>query len=122
MNIQYERSTDTMDVSLGSVSQSGPDDEFANGLSGLGGSSSNSRRKPRQPSSKTVQTYDWDIDRVTRLMVKPNVGPSTPVASRITMVYESRFFKVSSTKIGFRTGDRVGNRFLNDELVRDLWT
>ena len=55
-------------------------------------------------------------------MVKPNVGPSTPVASRITMVYESRFFKVSSTKIGFRTGDRVGNRFLNDELVRDLWT
>jgi hypothetical protein len=59
------------------VLQHGPDGEFANGLSGLGG-------KRAKPDTKADQTYDWVIDRVTRLIVKPNVGPITPVASRMT--------------------------------------
>jgi hypothetical protein len=37
MTIRYEGNTDTIDMSLPSVKQSGPDGEFANGFSGLVG-------------------------------------------------------------------------------------
>ncbi len=84
-----------LDLPLASVKQSGPDGEFANGLSGLGGCNSNGNSKPRKrtkPALKADQTYDWVIDKVTRLIVKPNVGPVTPVASRMFMMYQSSFF------------------------------
>jgi hypothetical protein len=51
-------------VPLASVKQPGPDGEFANGLSGLGGNSSSGSSKPRKrtkPALKADQTYDWAI-------------------------------------------------------------
>jgi hypothetical protein len=69
---------------------------------------------------KADQTYDWAIDKVTRLIVKPNVGPVTPVASRMFMVYESSFFineawvPQDEAEIGLLDA-------LGDEVVRNLW-
>jgi hypothetical protein len=47
MTIQYEGCPDTVDLPLASIKQHGPDGEFANGLSGLGGCSSRSSSRSR---------------------------------------------------------------------------
>jgi hypothetical protein len=91
MSISYEGTIDTVIVPLASVKQPGADGEFANGLSGLGGCSrSGSRpRKRSKAASKTDELHFWAVDKITRLIVKENVGGITSVASRITSVASS---------------------------------
>jgi hypothetical protein len=123
MTIQNEGSSGTMDLPLASIKQAGPDGEFANGLSGLGGCSSSGSKKLRKrtkPALKTEQTYDWAIDKVTRLIVKPNVGPVTPVASRMFIVYESSFF-IGEEWVPQEEAEIGLLEALNNELVRDFW-
>jgi hypothetical protein len=122
MTIRYEGNTDTIDMLLASVKQSGPDGEFANELSGLGGCSSGSSSKVHKltkTTTKADQLHDWVIDKVTRLIVKPNVGPITPVASRMFMVYESNFF-IGEDWVPQEEEEIGLLESLNDELVCDV--
>ncbi len=89
--IQYEGSIERINVPIGSVRRPGPDGEFANGLSGLGGGASTSSRlsRRRKRANKASQKYDWAIDNITKIFVKPANGAIIPVASRTTLVFNS---------------------------------
>jgi hypothetical protein len=89
MTMMYEDNTDPIDMPLGSVYGHDPDDEFANGLSGLGGgvSSSSRVRRPRKSVTKAEQKYDWSIDKITKIFVKPANTEIISVASRTTLVF-----------------------------------
>jgi hypothetical protein len=81
MTIQYEDTIEHINVTLSSVCRPGPDGEFANGLSGLGGGASSSSRfsRCRKRANKADQKYDWSIDNVTKIFVKPANDVIIPV-------------------------------------------
>jgi hypothetical protein len=128
MTIQYEGCPETIDLPLASIKQHGPDGEFANGLSGLGGcsssSSSRSRAGKRSRAAKKLvdpaELHDWAVTVITRVFVASNTVVPTSVLSRTFMVYDSSMLIDGEWVPQDEESINMLEAF-NDPILGDMW-
>jgi hypothetical protein len=85
MTILYEDNTDPIDLVRCTVMTL-----MTKSPTGFLGVSSSSRvSRPRKPATKAEQKYDWSIDKITKIFVKPANTAIISVASRTTLVFNS---------------------------------